>query len=158
MRSAAEMRLIAAFTVLALAACASATRGGRCAPIDPDLYADFGGLYDECTVDQRARLIGTPVIDYPYSAPRNIVCAIGVLRFVVDTNGKAIARTVEVAGGNDQRYVELMIDHLPQVRFAPGRIKGRAVHQIARWESRKSLRLPVSVDGRASATRSESSC
>jgi hypothetical protein len=138
-------------------ACAS-TRGSRCAPIDPELYADFGGLYDECTVEQRARMIGTPVINYPYTAPRNVVCVIGVLRFVVDTTGRPIPKTVEVAGGNDQRYVELMIDHLPQVRFAPGRIKGRAVHQIARWESRKSMRLPVSVDGRASATRSDPSC
>jgi hypothetical protein len=145
-------------SIALLVACTSAPRGSRCAPIDPELYADFGGLYDECTVEQRARMIGTPVINYPYTAPRNVVCVIGVLRFVVDTTGRPIPKTVEVAGGNDQRYVELMIDHLPQVRFAPGRIKGRAVHQIARWESRKSMRLPVSVDGRASATRSDPSC
>lgn len=142
---------------LLLIACAS-TRGARCVPIDPELFEEFGGLYDECTVEQRARLVGTPIIDYPYAAPRNVSCVIGVLRFVVDTNGKAVPRTVEVAGGNDERYVELMVQHLPQVRFSPGKVKGRAVHQIARWESRKTVRLPVSVDGRPPASRSNSSC
>jgi hypothetical protein len=151
-------RLALAAAIAALAACASMAKGNRCAPIDPELSADYGGLYDECTVDQSARIIGTPVIDYPYTAPRNVVCVIGVLRFVVDTTGKPIPRTVEVAAGNDQRYVELMISHLPQLRFAPGRIKGRAVHQLSRWESRKSLRVPTSVTGRTSATRSDPSC
>ena len=149
--------LLVAIVVASSAACAS-TRGTRCAPIDPELSMDYGGLYDECTVDQRARMIGTPVINYPYNAPRNVVCLVGVLRFVVDTTGKPISKTVEVAAGNDERWVELMISHLPQVRFAPGRIKGRAVHQLARWESRKSMRLPVSVSGRPSATASDPSC
>ena len=123
------------------AACASAGKGVRCAPIDPELYMDYGGLYDECTVQQRARMSNTPRIEYPYTPPRNLVCLIGTLRFVVDTLGKPIPQSVEVAAANDERYVEAMLNYLPQLRYAPGRVNNRPVHQIVRWESR----TPVSA-------------
>jgi hypothetical protein len=129
------LRPILLASVLLLVACAS-TRGSRCAPIDPELFLEFGGLYDECTVDQRARMTGTPRIDYPGAPPRGVNCLIGVLRFVVDTTGRVLPQTVQVAAANDQRYIEVMVNYLPQLRFAPGKVKGRAVHQIARWESR----------------------
>lgn len=135
----------ALIVVLVLAACASASRSQRCAPIDPELFADYGGLYDECTVEQRARLTFAPRIDYPYAAPRNVTCLIGTLKFVVDTLGHVLPETAQVAAGNDQRYVELMLNYLPQLRFAPGKVKGRSVHQVSRWESRTAARLPVSM-------------
>ena len=118
------------------AACASASRGTRCAPIDPELYLDYGGLYDECTVEQRARMTGTPRLEYPYTPPQNVACLVGVLRFIVDTLGRPIPESVEIVGGNDQHYVEVMLNYLPQVRYSPGRVHKRAVHQIVRWESR----------------------
>ena len=128
------MRILLASVIL-LVSCASA-RGSRCPPIDPELFEEFGGLYDECTVEQRARMTGTPRLDYPGAAPRGVTCLIGVLRFVVDTSGKVLPRTVQVSAANDERYVEVMVSYLPQLRFAPGKVKGRAVNQIARWESR----------------------
>lgn len=124
-----------AATVASIAACASA-RGSRCPPIDPEMFEEFGGLYDECTVEQRARMNGTPRLDYPGAPPRGIACLIGVLRFVVDTTGRVLPQTVQVAAANDARYVEVMVSYLPQLRFTPGKVKGRPVHQIARWESR----------------------
>lgn len=121
------------------------TKGSRCVPIDPELSADYGGLYDECTVDQRARLATAPHIQYPGAAPANLRCVYGVLRFIVDTMGKPVAESVEVLAGNDQRYVELMLNGLPQVRFAPGMVRKRPVYQIARWESRTAVSQLMSM-------------
>lgn len=132
------MRLLA--VGLVLAACASASKSRRCAPIDPELYLDYGGLYDECTAEKRASLTFTPRLDYPYQVQPNVYCLYGSLRFIVDTIGKPIGQTVEVVSGNDQRYVEIMVNYLPQLRFSPAQVKGRAVHQIARWESRMPVR------------------
>ena len=134
------MRAAIVLYLAVVGACAT-TRGSRCAPIDPELFEEFGGLFDECTVEQRARMTGTPRLEYPYAAPRNVSCLVGVLRFVVDTTGRVLPQTVQVAAANDERYVEAMVNYLPQLRFAPGRVKGRAVHQIARWESRTPVRL-----------------
>lgn len=139
--------MLKAFTALLapllLAGCASASRGQQCPPIDPEAYLDYGGLYDECTVEQRARLSFAPRIDYPYQPPRGVTCVFAELRLIVDTAGRPLPETVEVAQANDGRYVELMMTYLPQVRFSPGRVRGRPVHQIARWESRTAVRQPV---------------
>lgn len=137
---------------VALAACASAAKGKYCAPIDPELYLDYGGLYNECSVEQRAHLSFAPRIDYPYSAPRNVNCLYGSLRFIIDTLGKPLPQTVEVTAANDERYIELMVNYLPQVRFAPGRVKKRPVHQIVRWESRTPVRQSMTSSRTATAT------
>ena len=137
------LRAAAVLASLAVGACASAARAPRCAPIDPEAYLDYGGLYDECTVEQRARLSFAPRIEYPYQPPRGVTCVFAELKMIVDTAGRPLPETVQVAQGNDERYVELMMTYLPQVRFSPGRIKGRAVHQIARWESRTAVRQSV---------------
>jgi hypothetical protein len=144
--------LVVLFTAVA---CASAAKGKRCAPIDPELYLDYGGLYDECSVEQRAHLSFAPRIDYQYSAPPNVYCLYGSLRFIIDTLGKPLPQTVEVTAANDERYIELMVNYLPQVRFTPGRVKKRPVHQIVRWESRTAVRLPVSTS-RTATTRTVS--
>ena len=115
---------------------------------------DYGGLYDECTVDQRARLVSTPRIQYPGAAPPNVACVYGVLRFIVDTVGKPVSQSVEVIAGNDQRYVELMVNNLSQVRFSPGTVKKRPVHQIVRWESRTPVSQLMSM--RTASTRASS--
>ena len=135
-----------------IAGCASGGRGRHCPPIDPEWSEQFGGLYDECSVEQSARMTGTPRLEYPYVAPRNVMCLVGVLRFVVDTAGRVLPQTVQVAAANDERYVEVMVDYLPRLRFAPGRVKGRPVHQIARWESRTPVRLSGTT-GRADQSR-----
>lgn len=137
------LRAAAILASLVVGACASAARASRCAPIDPEAYLDYGGLYDECTVEQRARLSFAPRIDYPYQPPRGVTCVFAELRLIVDTAGRPLPETVQVAQANDERYVELMMSYLPQVRFSPGRVKDRPVHQIARWESRTAVRQPV---------------
>ncbi len=148
--------MLKATTVLAvlltLAACASARKATRCAPIDPELYLDYGGLYDECTVEKRAHLSFAPRIQYPGAAPMNVACVYGTLRFIVDTLGKPIGQSVEVIAGNDQRYVEAMLGSLAQVRFAPGRVKNRPVHQIVRWESRTPVSQLSSIRTTATST------
>lgn len=133
-------RAVAVAFVLVLAACASGGRTSRCAPIDPELYLDYGGLYDECTVEQRARVASRPRIEYPYRAPSNVVCLFAELKFIVDPMGRPIAETVQVTRANDQRYVDIVLNVLPQLRFTPGKVKGRAVHQYARWEARTAVR------------------
>lgn len=138
-----------------LAACASAAKGSRCPPVDPESYVDYGGLYDECTVEQRARISFQPRLEYPYQAPRNVNCLVGELRFIVDTLGKPLAETVEVTRANDERYIEIMVGALQQLRFTPGRVKGRAVHQIARWESRTAV-LQSSTSPRNPSARNSS--
>jgi hypothetical protein len=148
------LRRLAIGALFAGAACASASRSSRCAPIDPELYEDYGGLYDECTVEQRARLTSQPRVDYPYQPPRNVYCLIGELRFVVDTFGRALPQTVEVVRANDERYIEVMVNALPQLRFTPGRVKRRAVNQIARWESHTVVGLPVSTSRNPTARNS----
>jgi len=132
-------------TLALLAACASTSQSRRCAPIDPELYLDYGGLYDECTVEQRARVSSQPRIEYPYQAPNNLVCLFAEIRVIVDTTGRPIPETVQVTRANDERYVEIVLNSLSQLRFVPGRVKGRAVHQYARWETRTAVRLPVST-------------
>ena len=140
---------------LVAAACASATRGSRCAPIDPELYLDYGGLYDECTVDRAARLVFRPTLEVNHRPPQNVVCAFAEFRVIVDTTGKAIPETIQVGRTNDAQYVELVLANLGQFRFAPGRMKdGRAVHQITRFESRTQVRLPVSIQGQTTRTSS----
>ena len=148
-------RAAAVVLTLLLAACASMGRSKRCAPIDPESFLDYGGLYDECTVGQRARLIFAPRIEYPYQPPRGLRCVSAELRVVVDTLGRPLPETVQVAQANDARYVELMVNHLPQVRFSPGRVDGRAVHQIARWESRTAVRQ---LTARATTPSRSDSC
>lgn len=130
------------------------TKGSRCVPIDPELSADYGGLYDECTVDQLARLASAPHIQYPGTVPANLSCLYGVLRFIVDTLGEPVAQSVEVVAGNDRRYVQLMLNGIPQVRFAPGMVKKRPVHQIVRWESRTPVSQLASM--RTTSTRNTS--
>ena len=141
--------------VLGSTACASAGKNRRCVPIDPELYLDYGGLYDECTVETRARLSFTPRIDYPYAPPLNVYCLYGTLRFIVDTAGNPLGQTVQVVAGNDERYVDQMVSYLPQIRFAPGRVKGRPVHQIVSWESRMPVRQTTTTS-RTATTRNVS--
>ena len=148
-------RIVALATIAGLVACASARKGSRCAPIDPELFEDYGGLYDECTVEQRARVTMQPRITYPYQAPNNITCVFAELKMVVDTFGKADPRTVMVTRANDERFVGLMVAALPQVRFAPGKVQGRKVHQIARWEARAPVQSMISTS-RRQATSSTS--
>ena len=141
--------LVVLVTVMA---CASAAKGKNCAPIDPELYLDYGGLFNDCSVEQPAHLSFAPRIDYPYSAPPNVYCLYGSLRFIIDTLGKPLPQTVEVTGANDERYIELMVNYLPQVRFAPGKVKKRPVHQIVRWESRTPIRQSMTSSRTATAT------
>jgi hypothetical protein len=142
-------------SAVVLVGCASAGKNRRCVPIDPDLYMDYGGLYDECTVETRARLSFTPRIDYPYAAPLNVYCLYGTLRFIVDTLGNPLGQTVQVLAGNDERYVEQMVSYLPQIRYAPGQVKGRPVHQIVTWESRMPVRQ-TTTPSRTATTRNAS--
>lgn len=140
---------------MALAACASAAKGNRCPPIDPELFEEYGGMYDECTVDVRARVLFGPRIDYPYQVPNNITCVFAEIKVVVDTTGKPILQTAYVSRANDQRYVELAMAAMPQLRFAPGKVKGRAVHQISRWETRTAV---GSLTASRTATTRSTSC
>ena len=143
--------LLTGASVALLVACASATKGRRCTPIDPELYLDYGGLYDECTVDRPARVVFRPTIEINYRPPQNVICSFADLRGIVDTTGRLIAETVQVGRTNDGQYVELVLAKINQFRFSPGRTKdGRAVHQIARFESRTQVRLPVSIPGETS--------
>ena len=120
------------------------------------MYLEYGGLYDECTVDRAARVVFRPKIEVNYTPPVNVICAIAELRGVVDTTGKVIPETVEVRLTNDGQYAELVMSQLNQFRFSPGRSKdGRAVHQITRFDSRTQVRFPVSIQGQT--TRQSSS-
>jgi hypothetical protein len=148
------MRVVVVGMVL-IAACASAGTNRRCVPIDPDLYLDYGGLYDECTVERRAHLSFTPRLEYPFAPPLNVYCLYGTLRFIVDTLGNPIGETVQVVAGNDERYVGQMVNYLPQVRYAPGQVKGRPVHQIVTWESRMPVRQTTTTS-RTATTRNVS--
>lgn len=151
-------RLVIVGSVLVLCGCVSSrTRNMRCAPIDPELYADYGGLYDECTVERRARLTYQPRLEYPYQPPRNVYCLIGELRFIIDTLGRPIQQTVEVTQANDERYIEIMVGALPQVRFAPGYVKDHPVFQVVRWQSRTNV-LQQSTTLRRNPSASNSSC
>ena len=151
------LKVLAIASSLALAACASATRGSRCAPIDPEMYLEYGGLYDECTVDRAARVVFRPRIEVNYTPPVNVICAIVELRGIVDTSGKVIPETVEIRLTNDGQYAELVMSKLNQFRFSPGRAKnGRAVHQITRFDSKTQVRFPVSIQGQATRQSSVS--
>ena len=148
------MRATVVGALVAVAACASAAKGSRCAPIDPELYLHYGGLYDECTVDRPARVLFRPKIDVNYLPPQNVICSFADLKGIVDTTGKLIAETVEVARTNDGQYVELVLAKINQFRFLPGRTKdGRAVHQIARFDSRTQVRfLSTQAEGTRPST------
>ena len=149
------LRLVSILGVLTLLpACALARKGNNCAPIDPELSLDYGGLYNECTVDQRARLAFAPRIQYPGAVQTNAQCLYGVLRFIVDTTGKPIVQSVELVATNDLRYSELMLNGLPQVRFSPGKVKKHPVHQVAHWESRTPVSQLMSMRTTSTATTS----
>lgn len=85
------------------------------------------------TVDDAPRLrIGTMLIDYPLSALKKAIQGLVIVRFIVETDGRAY--DIDVVSGLEPECDEAVVSALRDARFIPGRAGGRtvpAVSQIA---------------------------
>ena len=113
--------------------------GPRCA--DCGSGADpAGSAFVETAVDEPARVLSQPVPVFPA-----VLRAAGVggrveLSFVVDTAGAVESGSVMVVEGSHPAFAASAGQTIERSRFAPARIRGRAVRQLVRQVIRFEVR------------------
>jgi TonB family protein len=102
-------------------------------PMVPDSLERALGAYLASQVDTEVRAV--PGQRAPYYPPAlrgaNVEGSV-VLRFVVDTNGRALMETVRVISSSHLLFTSAVTTHLPYLRFIPGNLRGAPVRQIVR--------------------------
>ena len=86
-----------------------------------------GAPLDWRTVDEPPRLLSAGAPDYPPSLKGMGLEGAVRLRFVVDTNGRAMPETIEVISSTHPLFISAAKKTVTESRFEPGRVNGRAV-------------------------------
>ncbi|HXI64458.1 MAG TPA: TonB family protein [Gemmatimonadales bacterium] len=63
----------------------------------------------------------------------SVMGGVAVVRFVVDTAGAVEPASVTVLSSPSPSLAESLINHVRQLRFAPGQVQGRAVRVLLQW-------------------------
>ena len=140
--------------ILAMAACASGSRPAKsCDPL-PAAYQSHEGLYRDCEVDQRARVISTPRPDFSRLEPlvtNDAGCYQAQFTLVVDEKGYASPGTVRLLRTNSETYANAISDQIGGLRFRPAKKSGVPVRQLYVYKS--EMAYMVSAGSRSAARR-----
>jgi protein TonB len=90
-------------------------------------------------VDDPAAAIGGPAPVYP-----EVMKSVGIegvvrLRFVVGTNGRVEANTIQVVSSSNKAFEAAAVDGIKKIIFKPARMRGQAVRQLVEQNIRFSL-------------------
>ena len=90
-----------------------------------------GGVYEVSTVDRPPSILGTsPQPRYPASLRQNGTPGHVVVRFVVDTLGRAEMRGAEIVESTNDQFSDAVRAVLDRFRFNPGEVAGRKVRTL----------------------------
>ena len=133
-----------------VAGCASGKRVAReCPPLPAD-YQSYEGLYQECNVDQRARVATTPRPDFSRLEPlinSSAGCYTADFTFVVDEKGVPVDRSVKLVRTNSQSYARAIEEVVRGLRFDSAKKDGTPVRQFYKHEAKMQYRS-MSATGR----------
>lgn len=98
-----------------------------------------GETYTSDEVDEQVQRIGGPDPRYP-----EVMRSIGIegvvqLRFVVGTNGRVEANSIQVVSSTNKAFEQAAIDVIRQSRFSPAKMRGQPVRQLVQQTVRFSL-------------------
>jgi protein TonB len=98
-----------------------------------------GETYTSDEVDEQVQRIGGPDPRYP-EVMRNIgIEGVVQLRFVVGTNGRVEANSIQVVSSTNKAFEQAAIDVIRQSRFSPAKMRGQPVRQLVQQTVRFSL-------------------
>ena len=128
------MKLATLLLIIAATACAPRAGGGgqplarSCPPKGgrPDGTGAFA--FDSTEVDHDAQAELTFAILQNPGRP-----GYAIARFVIDTNGRADARTLTIEPGADSAIGAVVLAYVPKARFQPAVLQGCHVRVWARW-------------------------
>lgn len=105
----------------------SSTPGLAGAPVG----VDFGGIVDDARVDRSPRMLpGAPEPRYPNSLRSSGITGQVVVRFVVDTLGRAEMAGLTTVETTHVLFADAVREALSRFRFTPGEIAGRKVRTM----------------------------
>lgn len=98
-----------------------------------------GETYTSDEVDEQVQRIGGPDPRYP-----EVMRSVGIegvvqLRFVVGTNGRVEANSIQVVSSTNKAFEQAAIDVIRQSRFSPAKMRGQPVRQLVQQTVRFSL-------------------
>ena len=100
-----------------------------------------GGIVSENTVDQVPRMIGSAAPPrYPAALRESGVSGRVVVRFVVDTLGRAELGDVMIVEATHAQFADAVKSALERYRFSPGAVEGRKVRTMVQLPFTFSLR------------------
>lgn len=93
------------------------------------------------TVEEPPRLrIGSMLIEYPVAALKKAVQGLVVVRFMVETDGRAYS--IDVVRGLEPSCDAAVVNALKDARFVPGRASGREVPTLSQMAIRFRIKGP----------------
>lgn len=98
-----------------------------------------GETYTSDEVDEQVQRIGGPDPRYPEVMRNSGVEGVVQLRFVVGTNGRAEANSIQVVSSTNKAFEQAAIDVIRQSRFSPAKMRGSPVRQLVQQTVRFSL-------------------
>lgn len=128
--------------LVCVAACSQAARAPReCAPL-PTEYQSYEGLYRDCAVHQKARLITGPSRpDFSRLQPlatSTAGCYTAEYQFVVDEKGLPVQRSLRLVRTNSPTYADAIQETLTGLRFEPAKKNGMPVPQLYDFDAKMS--------------------
>ena len=86
-------------------------------------------------VDDPPRLrIGSMLIEYPFSALKKAIEGLVIVRFIVETDGRAYG--IDVVSGLEPACDAAVVNALRDARFIPGQFRGRNVPALSQMAIR----------------------
>ena len=100
---------------------------------------DGDGIASEATVDERVGILAERRPRYPDALRLAGVTGVVIVRFVVDTTGRADMRSLRVIDSPNGQLTDAVLAALRGTRFTPGRVRGRAVPTLVERSFRFEL-------------------
>jgi TonB family protein len=111
---------------------------GGTGPVITDAVA-AGETYTSDEVDEQVQRIGGPDPRYPEIMRSVGIEGVVLMRFVVGTNGRVEANSIQVVSSTNKAFEQPAIDVIRQSRFNPAKMRGTAVRQLVQQNVRFSL-------------------
>ncbi len=121
-------------------------QNGPCPPL-PDDPEGMPAVYLPCQLDREAREVRSNAsLDWEPAAGeiRPGACFRVELRFIVDSAGVPERGTIALVSTNNNSFGAAFAAMVPDLRFQPGRLKGRPVRQVVTYK--ESIGVRVTVD------------
>ncbi|HRP08554.1 MAG TPA: TonB family protein [Gemmatimonadales bacterium] len=106
-------------------------------PVITDVVS--GTTYTDDEVDEPVQPLRGPEPRYPEVMKSVGIEGVVQLRFVVGTNGRAEANSIQVVSSTNKAFEQPAIDAIRQWRFSPAKLRGQPVRQLVQQNVRFSL-------------------